>query len=583
MARAARLLRAPVVALALAGPLLAAIPASAATPAAAATDTYTFTNGDGTLNATGNNDGNQISVTPDGTNYTGFRLIKLGAPGTFNIASTSSGKCIYATQPAQQQSCGKDGEQWNFRPVDGKPNTFGIVRRDESTGTEYCMDNRGGLHLWGILAQPNPCNGSAGQEWTVPAAKAAEARQLALDYYSSLCSRKTATCSWTEKSEGQPEALPRQPASSVWYNDTGDKVTQVFTTIYHSGWEQSFGVGLSSAVGVSVPVQAMISTQLMTTTTYQSDESTINGIAVTVPPKNYGWVDFAAVGKKVTGTWTFDTDNQPWTTDATVTVPVINSAAGSTMYVAHTSPNQPGTTNVTSADAPALTMATKASFTPDLPDGTTASQDGPNKLKLTDTATGNTIGTIRPSTVVDTKGTTHSVGLTMSGNVVTQTIDNAPGDTIDGSMTMPAVSYTPVKAAAAPAAKAASFNGASTGVASTGIASTGVVNAGFTHAATPGYTSMRPMGAVRPAIWPIPEKEHPRNSEEWNKCMAKILGKSMGEGAVLSALLGAAGTGASVGAAAGPEGAAAGAAVGLLTGAVKGLGKAYYVCGTDPG
>ncbi|MEU0015930.1 hypothetical protein, partial [Streptomyces halstedii] len=29
------------------------------------------------LNATGNNDGNQISVTPDGSNYTEFRLIRL--------------------------------------------------------------------------------------------------------------------------------------------------------------------------------------------------------------------------------------------------------------------------------------------------------------------------------------------------------------------------------------------------------------------------------------------------------------------------------------------------------------------------
>ncbi|MER5733712.1 hypothetical protein ABT084_36185 [Streptomyces sp. NPDC002138] len=72
MKRAARLLTAPAVALALLVPVLAATPASAATPAAAAAtpDAYTFTNPDGTLNATGTGDGNQISVTPDGTNYT---------------------------------------------------------------------------------------------------------------------------------------------------------------------------------------------------------------------------------------------------------------------------------------------------------------------------------------------------------------------------------------------------------------------------------------------------------------------------------------------------------------------------------
>ncbi|MFF7637626.1 hypothetical protein ACFZB9_31450 [Kitasatospora sp. NPDC008050] len=554
MKKAAKLLTAPTIALALLAPVLAATPASAAT-----TDAYTFTNPNGTLNATGNNDGNQISVTPDGTNYTNWRLIKLSDPGTFDIASTSSGKCLYASQPAIQQSCGKSGEEWHFRPVDGKPNTFGIVRRDDSTGTEYCMDNRGGLHLWGILAQPNACNGSASQEWTVPAANAAEARSLALDYYSDLCSKKTSTCSWTEKSEGQPEALPRQPASSVWYNDTADKVTQVFTTIYHSGWSQSFGVGLSSSIGVSVPVQAMVSTQLQATTAYESDQSTINGIAVTVPTKNYGWVDFAAIGKKVTGTWTFDTDNQPWTTDATVTVPVINSTAGSTMYVAHTSPDQPGTTNVTGADAPALTMATKASFTPDLPDGTTASQDGPNTVKLIDTATGAKIGTIKPSTVVDTKGTTHAVDLTISGNVITQTIENAPGDTIDGSMTMPAVSYSTMTA---PAVKPA-----------------GVRTAGVRTAA---LTTRSAKATMRPAFWPLPDRQHPKNSDEWNKCMAGQLGKSMVEGAAKAALLGAL-KGGALGAEAGPEGAAAGAALGMLKGTVTGLGKAYYVCGTDPG
>ncbi|MER5883660.1 RICIN domain-containing protein [Streptomyces sp. NPDC001941] len=557
--RATRFMLSSVVALTLFAPVLTASPASAAQ-----SNTYTFVNTDGTLNATGNVDGNQISVTPDGTNYKEWRLIKLGAPGQFNIASTTSGKCIYATQPATQRSCGQEGQQWHFRPVDGKPNAFGIIRRDESTGSEWCMDNRGGLHLWGILAQPNVCNGSASQEWTVPAAKAAEARSLALDYYADLCARKTNTCSWTQRSEGQPEVLPRQPASSVWYNDTADKATQVFTTIYHSGWSQSFGVGLSSSVGVSVPIQTMISAQLQTTTTYESDESTVNGIAVTVPAKQYGWVDFAAVGKKVTGTWTFDTDNQPWTSDATVTVPVINSSVGSTMYVAHTSPDQPGTTNVTSADAPALTFATTASFTPDLPEGTTASQDGPNTVKLTDTATGAKIGTIRPSTVVDTQGTTHRVSLKVSGNVITQTIENAPGDTIDGSMTMPAVTYLPT----ATPTQAATSTGATAGAGSLARSAAAAKNAKST--------------AVRPAAVRLPGREHPKNSDEWNKCMAKELGAGMVKGAVQAALMGA-WRGGALGAAAGPEGAAAGAALGMLTGTVSGLGKAYYVCGSDPG
>lgn len=32
-----------------------------------------------------------------------------------------------------------------------------------------------------------------------------------------------------------------------------------------------------------------------------------------------------------------------------------------------------------------------------------------------------------------------------------------------------------------------------------------------------------------------------------------------------------------------PRGSGGGAALGMLTGTVTGLGKAYYVCGTDPG
>lgn len=441
--RAVKLFTAPAVALTLCAPVLAATPASAAT-----SDAYTFTNPNGTLNATGNGDGNQISVTPDGTNYTNWRLIKLGDPGTFNIASTSSGKCIYATQPAVQQSCGKDGEQWHFRPVDGKPNTFGIVRRDDRSGTEWCMDNRGGLHLWGILAQPNVCNGSASQEWTVPAAKAAEARQLALDYYADLCSKKTSTCSWTQKSEGQPEVLPRQPASSVWYNDTGSPMKQVFTTIYHSGWSQAFSAGLSTSVGVSAQVQAMISSQLTATTVYTSDETTINGIAVDVPSKNYAWVDFAAVGKKVTGTWTFNTDNQPWTMDATVTVPVVNSTAGSTMYVARTSTDPSGSSgSTTSPDVKPQTFATTTTKTFSLPAGSrVTSSDG----TVTATDSDGTVATILPTTLKDTNGTTHKVGLTVSGNTVTQTVEGVTGDTVTGTMSPPVFSVR--AAAATPAA-----------------------------------------------------------------------------------------------------------------------------------
>ncbi|WP_162889985.1 RICIN domain-containing protein [Streptomyces olivoreticuli] len=500
--------------------LLIPVVAVTATPAAAATDAYTFTNTDGTLNATGTRDGNQISVTPDGTNYTDWRLIKLSAPGTFNIASTSSGKCIYATQPAVQQSCGKDGEQWHFRPVDGKPNAFGIVRRNDSSGIEYCMDNRGGLHLWGILAQPNVCNGSASQEWTIPASKAAEAKSLALDYYADLCAKKTSTCSWTEKSEGQPEVLPRQPASSVWYNDTSATMKQVFTTIYHSGWAQSYSVGVSSSVGVSTPVQAMITSQLTATQAYQSDETTVNGIAIDVPSKNYGWVDFAAVGKKVTGTWTFDTDNQPWTTDATVTVPVINSAAGSTMYVAHTSADAPGS-GTSSTDVKPAALAKTATGTMDVPAGArlTAYKGG---VQVSD-ANGSTIATVQPGTVTDTNGTIHKVDLAVDGNTVTQTIEGVTGDTITGTITPPTYSLSGGTSAAPAAAKTVK-----------------TITAAKCFLAAPAA----------------------KNSDEHDKCMAMKIGTSIVKDGLVGTLMG------------GPEG----AAIGMLKGAFTGIAKGVIEC-----
>ncbi|MFD0431894.1 hypothetical protein ACFQ60_46050 [Streptomyces zhihengii] len=88
-------------------------------------------------------------------------------------------------------------------------------------------------------------------------------------------------------------------------------MSQIFTTIYHSGWSQSFTSGVSTSVGVSVPMQAMVSAQLSGTVTYQSNESEINGVVVVVPPQQYGWVDFAAVAKQVTGIWTFDKGGFP--------------------------------------------------------------------------------------------------------------------------------------------------------------------------------------------------------------------------------------------------------------------------------
>ncbi|MEV6674065.1 hypothetical protein [Streptomyces sp. NPDC051162] len=266
----------------------------------------------------------------------------------------------------------------------------------------------------------------------------------------------------------------------------------------------------------------LLSSQLSSTQTYTSDETTVNGIAIDVPSKNYGWVDFAAVGKKVTGTWTFDTDNQPWTADATVTVPVINSAAGSTMYVARTSPNAPGSgTGTGSPDVKSGALAKTATATMDVPEGgkLTAYKGG---VQVSD-ADGSTIATVHPGTVTDTNGTTHKVDLTVDGNAVTQTVEGVTGDTVTGTITPPTFSLgsgTPASAAAKETAK---------------------------------------MMTVAKSFMAAPAA---KNSDDHDKCMAEKIGTGILKGGLWGTLRG------------GPEG----LAIGMMTGAFKGIAKGAVEC-----
>ncbi|MEV7547846.1 DUF6861 domain-containing protein, partial [Streptomyces sp. NPDC089915] len=273
----------------------------------------------------------------------------------------------------------------------------------------------------------------------------------------------------------------------------------------------------------------MISSQLSATQTYTSDETTINGIAVDVPAKNYAWVDFAAVGKKVTGTWTFNTDNQPWTADATVTVPVVNSTAGSTMYIARTSTGTPGSdTGTTAADVAPQVLARTESADLEVPAGATATVDN-DTVRLTD-GSGRNIATVRPGIVREPNGATHKVALTLAGKRLTQTIEGVAGDTVTGTVTPPTISVRD-GLPTAPAAKTAA--------------------------------SMSPTGLI----------DKPKTEDEWNKCMLKHLGSSIYLGTVV---------GTATGAMAGGVGAVPGLAIGMMTGTVKGLGEAILLCGTGP-
>ncbi|MEG3629109.1 RICIN domain-containing protein [Streptomyces poriticola] len=445
--RALRFMAAPFVA-------LLVLATGGVTPAQAAEaaegDTWTFSAANGRrLDVQNGNSHDGVYIVANNTpgHHQNWRLIPLGA-GEFQVANTVTGKCLSDAFPLRQQSCGKSGQEWHFRPVAGKPDTFTLVRR----GNSRCLDIVMNAQHSDAWTQTYGCNGSSAQQWTVPAGKTSEARRLATDYYSHLCSTDTSTCSWKQTSEGPAEALPREKASSVWYNDTSEKVAQIFTTIYRSGWSQSFSAGVSTSVGVSAPMQAMISSQLQSTITYQSDETEINGLLVTVPPKNYGWVDFAAVAKKVTGTWTFDLGGFPWKSEGTITVPVVDSPAGSTMYIAHTGPTPPGATPPASdPEAETSTFAATASHTFAPPAGTRLAAHG-GGVKFTDDE-GRTLATILPGVVEDTDGTAHRISVSVSGNEITQTIEGVPaGGTVEGTMTPPVISL----AADAPAALSAS-------------------------------------------------------------------------------------------------------------------------------
>ncbi|MGW8992787.1 RICIN domain-containing protein [Streptomyces zhihengii] len=445
LGRALRLIAAPLVALLLlatgtvATARAAEAPRQANAVEAADDDAWTFTTGNGRrLDVQNGNTGDGVFVVANNTpgHHQNWRLVPLGH-GEFQIANTVTGKCLTEAFPLSQQTCGKAGQEWHFRPVAGKANTFTLVRR---TNTR-CLDIVQGAQHSDAWTQVYGCNGTPAQEWTVPAAQQPEARRLATEYYTRLCSTNSSTCSWRQTAEGAPGPLPREKASSVWFNDTSEKVSQIFTTIYHSGWSQSFTSGVSTSVGVSVPMQAMVSAQLSGTVTYQSNESEINGVVVVVPPQQYGWVDFAAVAKQVTGIWTFDKGGFPWTTEGEVTVPVVDSPVGSTMYIAHTGSTPPGSTPPPAGEPVIQTLATSATSTIDLPSGTRLAAHGEG-ARITD-AVGRAILTVRPGAVVGTDGTRHSYRISVNGNKVTQTIEGASGDTVEGTETLPVVTLGP--------------------------------------------------------------------------------------------------------------------------------------------
>ncbi|MFI1968405.1 hypothetical protein BLA24_13760 [Streptomyces cinnamoneus] len=254
---------------------------------------------------------------------------------SFTIVNNTTGKCVDLSWPAlRQQTCrGQKTQKWYFQPVTGASDAFMI--RNESDNS--CLDLVAGAQYDDAWTGKSACHGGTNQRWTTTA----EARALAVDHAAYRCQRNTSTCSWAVRNIAGAAPLPKVCASSVWYNNTGGPISQTFSVNKTTGWSNSIGNHLTAQFGTGgmEPLMAMVNSSLDFTNTWTGSSSVDNAVTVPVPAGQYGWVTLSVLAKKVTGTWTFDTQGFPWKADDTITVPLKDDpSGGATLYIANTSP-----------------------------------------------------------------------------------------------------------------------------------------------------------------------------------------------------------------------------------------------------
>ncbi|RSS72814.1 RICIN domain-containing protein [Streptomyces sp. WAC06614] len=325
-----------------------ATPAAAAAPAGpsagpssrAAADNVTITSA---------SNGRQLDVQ-NGSRGDGAYIVTNSAPGhsqswslsvnpadlTFAIVNDTTGKCIDVSWPAlRQQTCrGQDSQKWYFQPVSGSRTVFLIRNASDNS----CLDLIADAQYDDAWTGKSNCHAGANQRWTTTATAAYE---LAVDHGAKACQKDTSTCSWAVKSEAPAAPLPKVCASAVWYNNSSSTVTQTFSVTRTTGWQSSLTSSLSAdlAAGAAPALQTRVSSTLTFTNTWHGSTSVGDGIQVSVPEKQYGWVTLSVLARKVTGTWTFDARGLPWKAEDTVVVPVKDDpAGGATVYIANTSP-----------------------------------------------------------------------------------------------------------------------------------------------------------------------------------------------------------------------------------------------------
>jgi hypothetical protein len=322
--------------------------ASAATSTRAATDSCTgqyqclsfssVSNGRALDVQNGNTGDGVIIVTNSAPGYhESWHLNVNTANDTFTIVNNYTGKCIDVSWPMlRQQTCaGQASQQWYFEPVAGAGQAF-MIRH---VADNNCLDLMAGAQYDDAWTDSWGCNGNVNQQWT----SGTSIMDLALGHAAAACQQDTGTCSWAETSEAPAAPLPTVCASSVWFNNTSGPISQGFSVNNTTGWQDTISTQISSQLqsgdAANMAVKVQVGMQVSVSSVWSGSKAVNNSVTVTVPAQQYGWVTLSEVAKKVTGTWTFDTNGFPWTATDTVVVPLVSDpTAGATLYVANTSP-----------------------------------------------------------------------------------------------------------------------------------------------------------------------------------------------------------------------------------------------------
>ncbi|WP_042390304.1 RICIN domain-containing protein [Streptacidiphilus melanogenes] len=278
------------------------------------------------------------------------------ADSSFTIVDDGTGLCIDAGLPLRQQPCdGRASENWYFQPVAGSSQNAFMIRQQ---GTSNCLDLLMGAWYSDAWTDSYGCNGTAAQQWTLPAAAHQAAWNLALDHATTACENAPSTCSWTTASQAPAAPLSKQCVSPVWYNNTSAPITWAFQINNTTGWSDTIGgsMGVELDPGGSLegdgggpaPVpggkgtltlQGKVTASVNGSVTNSISQTLGNTVTMPVPAGDYGWVALSELATQVTGDWTFDAQGFPWTAPDSITVPLTTDAAGgSSIYVAETNP-----------------------------------------------------------------------------------------------------------------------------------------------------------------------------------------------------------------------------------------------------